>query len=133
MSVARYAPAAAGRADGGQSTAELAVVLPVLLILIFTVAQVGLVARDQLSVQHAARAAARRAAITPDESTARRVALDAGDGLRADRLQVALAGERTSGEILTVVVDYSSPTDVPFVGRLIDDIDLSASASVRVE
>lgn len=117
----------------GQSTAELAVVLPVLLILIFTVAQVGVVTRDQMSVQHAARAAARRAAVSPDQATALAGAVDAGTGLKADRLQVELSGGRSSGETLTVVVDYASPTDVPLVGRLVGDVDLSASASVLVE
>lgn len=76
----------------GQSTAELAVVLPVLLILVFTVAQVGIVTRDHLSVQHAARAAARSAAVSPDQASARAGALDAGTGLKPDRLQVELTG-----------------------------------------
>lgn len=119
--------------DGGQSTAELAVLLPVLMILILTVVQVALVARDHVSVQHAARGAARSAAVAPVVSSARDGATEAGAGLDPDRLAVMLSGGRGSGDVLTVVVDYRAKTDVPLVGRLVGDVALSAEASVRVE
>lgn len=131
--LSRTPTAVSAAPDAGQGTAELAVLLPVLLILIFTVVQVGVVVRDHASVHHAARAAARRAAVTPDEASARAGAVDAAGGLRADRLQVELDGGRQSGDVLTVSVSYPSPTEVPLVGRFVGDVELSATASVRVE
>lgn len=130
MTAVTEVPGQVGHA--GQSTVELAVLLPVLLILVFTVIQVGVVARDHLSVNEAARAAARRAAVTPDLTSARAGAADA-TGLDADRLRVALSGGRDSGDVVTVSVGYSSPTEVPLVGRLIGDVELSATATVMVE
>ena len=46
--------AGAGR-DRGQSTVEVALLLPFVALLLLAVVQVGLVARDQVLVVHAAR------------------------------------------------------------------------------
>ncbi|MGI9599179.1 MAG: TadE family protein [Acidimicrobiales bacterium] len=119
--------------DGGQSTAELAVLLPALMILTLLVVQVGLVARDQVVVHHAVGEAARRAATDPSEATATAGAEDAAPALDPSRLTVGLSGSRGSGDLLTVSVEYRSATGVPLVGALIGDIDLSTTAVVRIE
>ncbi|MGB5756515.1 MAG: TadE/TadG family type IV pilus assembly protein [Acidimicrobiales bacterium] len=120
-------------AVAGQSTAELAILLPVLMILTLTVVQVGLVARDVVVVHHAAREAARAVAIEPVVEEAVAGAERASSALDPDRLAVGLRGGRSTGDLLTVEVDYRAPTDVPVVGSLIGDIGVSAKAVVRVE
>ena len=50
-------------ADRGQSTVEFALVLPLVVMVLLLVVQVGLVVRDQVLVVHAAREAARAAAV----------------------------------------------------------------------
>jgi hypothetical protein len=40
---------------------------------------------------------------------------------------------RTSGDLVTVVVAFRDPTDVPLVGDLLPDITLTASATMRRE
>ena len=50
---------------------ELALLLPVVLVLLLAVLQVGLLARDVVLVTHAAREAARAAATEPDLQVAR--------------------------------------------------------------
>jgi Flp pilus assembly protein TadG len=50
------------RLERGQATVELALVLPVVVLLLMILIQAALVAKDQLLVQHAAREAARSAA-----------------------------------------------------------------------
>ena len=45
---------------------ELALVLPLVVALLLAVVQVGLIVRDQVLVVHAAREAAREAAVDPD-------------------------------------------------------------------
>ena len=57
------------RSDRGQSTVELALVLPVLVLFLLALVQTALVARDEVLVQDAARAAVREASVDAgDES-----------------------------------------------------------------
>lgn len=117
----------------GQSTAELAVLLPLIVILLFAVVQVGVVARDRVALQQAARSAARHVAVDPGEAEALVGARLGAPGLAPDRLSVELTGGRKAGDLLTVEVGYRSRTDVPLVGRLVGDRRLRAVAVVRVE
>ena len=55
--------AAGARADRGQATVELALVLPVLVLFLLALVQTALVARDAVLVQDAARAAVREASV----------------------------------------------------------------------
>lgn len=119
--------------SAGQSTVELALVLPVLVIGLLVVVQVARVASDYVNVHHAAREAARRAAVQPDPGVVRAAVTRATPDLAPDRLGVDLGSSRRRGELLDVTVHYRSPTEVPLVGRFIGDVDLSARAVVRVE
>lgn len=122
-----------GRHDGaGQATVELALVLPLVMLLVLSVVQVGLVVRDQVLVVHAAREAARRAAVDPAPAAALEAARGAA-GLVAERLTVATSGRAGPGSRVSVEVRYRSPTDVPLAGALVGDITLHARASMRVE
>lgn len=123
--------AGAGR-DRGQSSVEVALLLPFLALLLLAVVQVGLVVRDQVLVVHAAREAARAAAVDTADSAARDAAASAAD-LSPARLSVEVSGRGEAGTRVEVVVRYRSPTSVPLVGRLIGDAVLTARASMRVE
>jgi hypothetical protein len=96
------------------------------------VVQVTVVARDQVLVAHAAREAVRAAAVDPDVDAARRAAEQAGP-LAADRLGVEVTGRDGVGSRVRVVVSYTIPTRLPLGGRALDDVTLSASATMRVE
>jgi len=130
-SVGRGCPRSAGAA--GQSTVELALVLPVLAIGLLAVIQVARVAGDQVASHHAVREAARAAALDPDPVALTARAIEAAPQLEPDRLQVELGPERARGQLVEVVVRYRSPTEVPIVGRFVDDVDIRASAVVRLE
>jgi Flp pilus assembly protein TadG len=121
-----------GRPDRGQATVEVALLLPVVATMLFAVVQVGLVVRDQVLVTHAAREAARAAAVEPTEAAAREGA-EAAARLDPGRLDVELSGSTDPGARLTVTVRYRSPTDVPLVGQLVGDRTLTAEATMRVE
>ena len=122
-----------GRRDQGQASVELALLLPVVLVLLLAVLQVGLLARDVVLVTHAAREAARAAATDPNLQVARAAALSSG-GLEPSRLDVALAitgiDQRRRVE---VQVTYRVPTRVPLVGRLVADRTITTTATMRVE
>lgn len=116
----------------GQATVELALLLPVVVVMILVVVQVGLVVRDQVLVVHAAREAARVAAVEPDAALARRQAVRSS-GLDQGRLSVEVSGRGAPGSRVRVVTRYRSPTEVPLVGGLVGDADLSATVTMRVE
>ena len=111
---------------------ELALVLPLVALVLLAVVQVGLVVRDQVLVVHAAREAAREAAVEAAPDASRRAAL-AGSGLHADRLSVDVTGRGGAGTRVRVQIRYRAPTRVPLVGAAVGDVDLEATATMRVE
>ena len=111
---------------------ELALVLPLVALVLLAVVQVGLVVRDQVLVVHAAREAAREAAVEPAPDASRQAAL-AGSGLEPERLSVDVTGRGGAGTRVRVAVRYRAPTQVPLVGAAIGDVELEATATMRVE
>jgi Flp pilus assembly protein TadG len=118
--------------DPGQASVELALLLPVVLLLLLAVLQVGLVARDVVLVTHASREAARAAATDPDPGAAR-AAASASSGLDPDRLQVTVTGRSGAGSRVRVEVAYRADLSVPVIGALIGDRTIRSSATMRVE
>lgn len=123
----------AGRGDRGQSTVEFAMILPLVALVLLLLVQAGLVVRDQLLVSHAAREAARAAAVSENDRTG--AALDAAresGPLERDRLSgtVAMGG---GGTAVRVVITYRSPTELAVIGPLVPDVTLSSSVVMRVE
>ena len=114
--------------DSGQATVELALALPLLMLLLLAWVQLAVVIRDQLAVISAAREGARAAAVSTDQ---------AGDGSAAARQTVSLQGMQVSvssdGVSVTVVVTHRTHTDIPLVGLLLPDIDEVATATMRIE
>lgn len=120
------------RDEHGQSTVELALCLPFVVIVLAVLVQVGVVAIDHVKVWHAAREAVRVAAVDPDEGAIRRAAESAG--LRSLDISVDPADlYRRQGEPVTVAVSYSPSTRVPVIGSLFEELELTAEASMRIE
>ena len=113
-----------------QSTVELALLTPVIFVLLLWVAQFGLVVNHKITVTHAAREAARAVAIHNDPKVALEAALASGN-FEKDRLRVTV--DPQLGQLVTVKLSYAFPTDIPLVGDLIGDINLSSSISMRAE
>lgn len=119
-------------AERGQSTVELALLLPVVVVLLLAILQVGLVARDVVLVAHAAREAARAAAVDRAPGAAREAALSSG-GIDPDRLRVTVRTPAGLPRRARVTVVYRSATSVPLVGALVGDRTLRSVATMRVE
>ena len=117
------------REDGGQTTVELALALPLVALLLLAVVQVGLIARGQVMVTHAAREAARTAAVGEGWKEVERSAAGSA-GLLPHRMDVDI---EDAGKRVRVRVEYEHPTNVPIVGALLGDVTLSASATMRSE
>ena len=120
------------RGDGGQASVELALVLPLVVVLLLAVVQVGLLVRDQILVVHAAREAAREAAVDASPAAPRRAAL-ASSTLDGTRLTVTSTGRGAAGTRVRVEVAYRAPTAVPLLGSAVGDLTLRAAATMRVE
>ncbi|MFW2381590.1 MAG: TadE/TadG family type IV pilus assembly protein [Acidimicrobiales bacterium] len=116
----------------GQATVEVALVLPVVVLLALAVGQVAVIGVDSVLVHHAAREAARAAAVEPAAGVARSAATGAA-GLDSERLEVSLSGGRSRGDSLTVKVTYTSATNMPLVGRFVGDVELASEVTIRVE
>ena len=115
--------------EQGQAAVELALAFPIVMVLLLALVQVTLVVRDQVAVIHAAREGARAAAAT---------GATAGDGEAAAHQATALESGRLSVQIamgpeVRATVRYRSPTDVPLVGRLLGDVTVQATATMRAE
>jgi Flp pilus assembly protein TadG len=126
--IRRDARACARPDTAGQSTVEFALVLPLFFGLIVLLFQVALVGRDEILVEHAARAAVREASVTADPA---RITAAARRTLPGAVVRVARRGR--VGEPVEVEVTYTSETDLPLVGAMLPDVTLHGRAVMRVE
>ena len=118
----------AGPTDRGQAAVELALALPVLVVVILGLIQVVAVMGDRLAVELAAREGARAASVAADPAPAAAAAARASTSL--DPIDVAThAG---AGRV-TVTVRHTSSTDAPVIGRFIGDVTLEATVSMARE
>ena len=114
--------------EAGQTTAELALTFPVVLLLLLCLVQAALILRDQLALTGAAREAARAASLDPDPARAEQAAAAVLPGA------TVRSGPRPPvGELVRVSVSYRSPTTLPLVGPLLPDPVLIARTAMRVE
>jgi len=120
--------ARAARPDGGQATVELALSLPVVALMLCAVLQVAVIARDRVAVHLAAREAARAAAVAADPAAAGRVAADQATSLRPLRVTIT-----RSGGLVTAEVAYTDGTEVPLIGALLPDVEVTAAVTMALE
>lgn len=118
------------RSDSGQATAELAVALPVIVVLLLVVVQVGAVVAARILVVHTAREVARAAAVSPLAPTVEAVA--ARHGFDPARLTVTVSTPDLSGYV-RAEVSYDVPTDAAVVGALLPDVTVGAEAQMLAE
>lgn len=120
------------RADAGQATVELALCLPILALLGALLVEAGGLATDHVRVWHAAREAARIAVVEPHEAEARAAA--ERTGLAGIEMTIDPGIDaRVRGEPLTVTVSYRPAGRVPLIGRLLDGIVMTGTATMRIE
>lgn len=114
--------------EAGQAAVELALLLPLVVVLVLGVLQVALVGRDQIALELAAREAARAAAVSAEPGSAARAAAGRVTTLAPLHVDVSVGGDT-----VTVVVGHVNTTDVAIVGRLIGDVSQTARATMALE
>ena len=121
-----------GRNECGQSTVEFVFCLPLIVVLITLLIQVGVVAVDAGRLWHAAREGARVAAVTDDREAIEEAAASAG----VSPLEVFVdpsSTDRAQGSPVTVDVRHAPGASLPILGRFLSDLHMTASATMRIE
>lgn len=120
------------RGESGQATLEVALMLPVLALLLAALVEVGLVVSDQARLWHAAREAARVAAVDADAADVEEAA--ERPGLRPLQIDVSPSpGFRRQGDPVTVRVTYSPNSRIPLFNSFFDRVRLEAAGVMRIE
>jgi Flp pilus assembly protein TadG len=116
------------RRDRGQATVELALALPVVVLLMLGLLQVVVVARDHLAVWHAARVGVRAGAVSTTPAAEATAASRAATTLEA--LEVSV---QVDADWITVLARHRTATDLPLIGLLLPDITVEATATMARE
>ena len=120
--------------QAGSATLEFALVLPLVLIMALALLQVGLLVKDELVVEEAARAGAREASVTADDGVVRTAATRAAGTLDPRLLTIDVGRDGGVGDPVTVRVRYAAPISVPVVAWLFPSrVALSGDATMRQE
>jgi len=115
------------RPDRGQAAVELALAIPLVVVLVLGIVQVAIVGVRQVAIDAAARDGARAASVAADPGAAAREAVSTSIGLPVDVDTVAGAST------VTVTVSYDDPTSVPIIGRVIGTVHLTATSTMPRE
>ena len=114
--------------DRGQASVEFALALPLVVVLVLGIVQLVVVVRDQLAVEVAAREGARAAALAASPGAAADAGAQAAVALRPLGVRTA-----ASGTHVTVTVTATNHTDVPIIGAVIGDVEVSATVTMARE
>lgn len=109
---------------------ELALGLPVVFLCLLLLVQLLVVVRAQLAVVHAAREAARAAAVSADPVGDGTSAARAALGAAVTAANVAIAADARQ---VRATVTLTVHTDVPLAGALVPDIDVRGEAVMQTE
>jgi hypothetical protein len=120
--------------EGGQTMTELALVLPILVVLVFGIAQFGIAFNNYLTLTDAARAASRKGAVSrtvPDpKGTCESAGYAAGGNLKNPgtdfKVNCSFAGT-------DVTVTASYPYAISLMGWVVASGQLTATMKERVE
>lgn len=123
------------RSERGQTMTEFAIVLPIFVTLVFAIIQFGIAWNNYVALTDAARAGARKAAVSrlisnPQSACINQVVTTAAD-LTSSKLQVTCNSSWAAGA--DVVVDASYPYSINLFGVVVTSGMLHSTVTERVE
>ncbi len=125
------------RNESGQTLTEFALVLPLLAFLLFAVIQFGIVFNHYVTITDAARAGARKAAVSKDESNPAAVAEDTARGsaqnLDQDQMGVSVSASPAWEHTADVTVTVTYPYQISLVGMVVASGTLESATTERIE
>ena len=113
--------------DRGQAAVEFAVALPIVVIAMLAIAQVGVAVRNEVAVELAAREGARAASVSAQSAGAAQSAARRAVDLP---MQVSVT---SNGDTVSVTVTYVDNTDVAIIGAAIGPVPHTAAATMAIE
>ena len=116
--------------ERGQATVELALVVPVVVVLVLLVVQVGQLVGDRVVVVHTAREVARAAAVSSTPPSVGEIS--SRHGLDVNALTVVVDPVDAAGYV-RVSISYDAATDVVLVGPLLPTVTVTAEAHMLAE
>ena len=114
--------------DRGATLVELALVLPILVLLVFGVVEFGRAYNAQVTLTHAAREGARVLALTRDAGAAETAAVGAATSLDPAQLSVS-TDPCNPGQPTAVELTYAFTYDIPLLGS--DTLNLTGKGVMR--
>jgi Flp pilus assembly protein TadG len=122
------------RCECGSAVVEFALLLPIVLLVLLAVVQVGVLGRDRLVLEQAARAGARIVAVDASGAAVDDAVRAAASALDDERITVLIEREGSRGSAVTVTVGYDAETATLLEGWLVpSSVGLSATATMRQE
>lgn len=113
----------------GVSSIEMAIILPVLVMVIFGIFQFGLLFNNYLAITHAAREGARLASV---DNYSEAVVIERAIPAIPDSVVVSYSDyAEEKAQTVTVTVSENYALEIPFWGA--QNVPLSSSASMRIE
>lgn len=113
--------------DRGQAVAEFALTLPLILLTVCLVAEVGAITIDQIRLVHLCRDATRAASVSADPgSAARGVVTNSAMGDTGVEVTIV-------DNVVTVSLSRRHRTELPLIGVLLPDVTLHEQLSMYTE
>lgn len=121
--------------EHGQALVEMALILPIFIILMFGVFEMGFIGYAYITVSYATGEGGRVASLggTDDQiKTAIKEVVTSLDLARLKDPEIAPA-VRQSGQNVTVKVTYTVQLNIPLISMIADSVDVSSSIIMRME
>ncbi len=114
--------------EKGTSSVEFALILPILILILFSILEFGIAYNNYLAITHAAREGARLAAVG---KYSEEVVRERAYPVNPTSIIINYPNGNRHGEPVEVVVRYNFPLDIPLWGS--ETIPLMSKAQMRIE
>jgi len=125
------------RSEDGQAATELALVLPILLVILMAIAQFGILFNNYITLTDATRTGARKAAVsrfTGDQGAAATLAVRAAaSNLTPSKLDVSVTSDNWTVPGSDVIVTATYPYDINILGWVVQSGSLTSTTKERLE
>lgn len=119
--------------EKGASAVEFALILPILIMLVFGIFQFGIAYNNYITITHAAREGARRAAVDLNNPLLEQIIKERAYPIPEDDIIISITTPDGTdiGDRVVVEITYNMTVEIPLVGSW--DIPLTNKAVMRLE